>query len=143
MELERKNEFESKEFEQSDEIEESNGLDSPAKSENDSSDLPPESCRYRDEGCELAESCLNCPFAKCIYDEPGGKQRWMKRLRVREIARLHTIEGKKVKELSEMFGISERTVQGHLANIYGKLGVSSRTEAVTRALQLGWIVLEG
>ena len=39
-------------------------------------------------------------------------------------------------------GISDRTVQGHLANIYGKLGVSSRTEAVTRALKLGWIVLE-
>ena len=39
-------------------------------------------------------------------------------------------------------GISDRTVQGHLANIYGKLGVSSRTEAVTTALKLGWIVLE-
>jgi DNA-binding CsgD family transcriptional regulator len=33
-------------------------------------------------------------------------------------------------------------VQGHLANVYGKLGVSSRTEAVTRALQRGWIVLD-
>jgi len=40
-------------------------------------------------------------------------------------------------------GISDRTVQGHLANIYGKLAVASRTEAVTRALKLGWIVLEG
>jgi two-component system, NarL family, response regulator LiaR len=38
--------------------------------------------------------------------------------------------------------ISDRTVQGHLANIYGKLGVASRTEAVTKALKLGWIVLE-
>ena len=35
-------------------------------------DLPPEYCRYRDEGCELADSCLNCPLSKCIYDEPGG-----------------------------------------------------------------------
>lgn len=39
-------------------------------------------------------------------------------------------------------GISDRTVQGHLANIYGKLAVGSRTEAVTRAMKLGWIVLE-
>ncbi|MBL8120144.1 MAG: response regulator transcription factor [Anaerolineae bacterium] len=37
--------------------------------------------------------------------------------------------------------ISDRTVQGHLASIYGKLQVSSRTEAVTKALQLGFIQL--
>ena len=37
--------------------------------------------------------------------------------------------------------ISPRTVQGHLASIYGKLGVNSRTEAVTEALRRGWIVI--
>ena len=37
-------------------------------------DLPPEYCHYRDEGCEFADSCLNCPFPQCIYDEPRGKQ---------------------------------------------------------------------
>ena len=46
------------------------------------------------------------------------------------------------KAIGVQLGISDRTVQGHLANIYGKLGVGSRTEAVTRALKLGWIVLE-
>jgi hypothetical protein len=39
------------------------------------SDLPPEYCHYRDEGCELAEHCLDCPFPQYIYDEPRGAQR--------------------------------------------------------------------
>ena len=77
----------------------------------DSSDRRPEFCQYRDEGCELAGSCLDCPFALCKYDQPGGKQLWMNRVRNREIARLHANEGRKIKELAEMFGISERTVQ--------------------------------
>jgi len=33
-------------------------------------------------------------------------------------------------------------VQGHLKNIYEKLGVATRTEAVTVALQHGFIRLE-
>lgn len=74
-------------------------------------DLLPEYCRYRDEGCDLADSCLNCPFSECIYDEPGGKQRWLKRMRAREMARLHTTRGKGIKELALMFGVSQRTVQ--------------------------------
>jgi DNA-binding NarL/FixJ family response regulator len=36
-------------------------------------------------------------------------------------------------------GISDRTVQGHLANIYSKLEANSRTEAVMRAVSLGWL----
>jgi len=35
--------------------------------------------------------------------------------------------------------ISDRTVQGHLAHIFAKLQAASRTEAVMRAVSLGWI----
>jgi len=84
-------------------------------------DLPPEYCRYRDEGCDLAASCLNCPFARCIYDEPGGRQRWLKRLRAREMARLFTTEGKGIKELAAMFGVSQRTVQRALKTTLSNL----------------------
>lgn len=38
--------------------------------------------------------------------------------------------------------ISDRTVQGHLANIFGKLGVTTRTEAVLLAMKQGWIILD-
>ena len=77
----------------------------------DELDLPPEYCHYRDKGCEFANSCLNCPFPQCIYEQPRGRQRWLKRLREREMIRLFTSERKKVKELAAMFGVSQRTVQ--------------------------------
>jgi len=38
--------------------------------------------------------------------------------------------------------ISDRTVQGHLANIYSKLHVNTRTEAVLKAVELGWLALD-
>lgn len=82
-------------------------------------DLPPEYCHYRDEGCDLAESCLNCPFDECIYDKPGGKQRWLKKARTAEMARLFTSEGKGVKELADIFGVSRRTVQRALKSALG------------------------
>ncbi len=75
------------------------------------SDLPPEYCHYRDEGCELADSCLHCPLPQCIYDQPRGRQRWLKKLRAKEMARLFTTKDKGIKELAEMFGVSQRTVQ--------------------------------
>ncbi|HZG67938.1 MAG TPA: response regulator transcription factor [Herpetosiphonaceae bacterium] len=45
------------------------------------------------------------------------------------------------KQISRDLTISDRTVQNHLANIYAKLQVASRTEAVTVALQRGLIRL--
>jgi len=38
--------------------------------------------------------------------------------------------------------ISERTVHSHLMNIFAKLGVNTRTEAVLTAMRAGWIALE-
>ena len=79
-------------------------------------DLPPEYCHYKDEGCELAESCLNCPFPGCIYDVPRGKQRLLKSRRDRQILHQFQKEGRGVKELAAAFGISQRTVQRVLKN---------------------------
>jgi len=83
----------------------------------DGLDLPPEYCHYRDEGCDLAGSCLNCPLPGCIYDQFGGKQRWLKRLRDREIMRLAGTQGSGVKELATMFRLSQRTVQRALKRV--------------------------
>ncbi len=86
-------------------------------------DLPPEFCRYRDEGCEFSESCLNCPLPLCVYDEPGGRQRVRLRQRAREMARIARTDGVGTKELAKMFGVSQRTVQRAL-----KLALSESLE---------------
>jgi DNA-binding NarL/FixJ family response regulator len=43
------------------------------------------------------------------------------------------------KAIARQLNISDRTVQGHLAHIFAKLHANSRTEAVMRAVSLGWI----
>src|SRR6266508_958133 len=43
------------------------------------------------------------------------------------------------KAIGMQLGISDRTVQGHLAHIFDKMQATSRTEAVMRAVALGWI----
>ena len=50
-----------------------------------------------------------------------------------EVLRL-LAEGLRNRELGALMGISTRTVDRHCDNIYAKLGVSSRTEAVVRAI---------
>lgn len=46
-------------------------------------------------------------------------------------------QGDTNKAIGAQLGISDRTVQGHLARIFNKLQASSRTEAVMRAVSLG------
>jgi DNA-binding NarL/FixJ family response regulator len=74
---------------------------------------------------------------------PVGAAEQIEALTARELEILRlAAQGLTNKAIGQEIGISDRTVQGHLANIYGKLGVSSRTEAVTEALKRGWIVLK-
>lgn len=51
-------------------------------------------------------------------------------------------KGMSNKQIGVTLSISDRTVQGHLASIYSKLGVTTRTEAVLWAVREKWIVLE-
>lgn len=48
-------------------------------------------------------------------------------------------QGLSNKQIAQSLYLSVRTVENHLASIYEKLGVSSRTEAAILAIQKGWI----
>ena len=48
-------------------------------------------------------------------------------------------EGLHNREIAEQLGVTEHTVKFHLAAIFGKLGASTRTEAVRRGLRMGVI----
>ncbi len=49
--------------------------------------------------------------------------------------------GSRNKEIAQQLSLSESTVKTHLASIFGKLAVTTRTEAVTRGRELGLIPL--
>jgi DNA-binding NarL/FixJ family response regulator len=49
------------------------------------------------------------------------------------------IKGYSNKEIADKLFVSENTVKKHLNNIYSKLGVSRRTQAISKAKELGII----
>ena len=73
------------------------------------SDTLPENTRYKDDGCDVSQTCLDCPLPLCKYDDPGWLQRESRRTRDDEIFRLRQ-ERVSVAEISQRFGISTRTV---------------------------------
>ena len=61
--------------------------------------------------------------------------------REREVLEL-AARGLRNRVIADRLGISSRTVEGHFNSILGKLGVSSRLEAVLYALSHGWVTID-
>ena len=96
---------------------------------------------------EQAEAVLSLPSAYARED--GGLRRDrpareyaapVEALTTREHDVLALVaDGLPNRDIAARLGISDHTVKFHLASIFGKLGVSTRTEAVQRGLRLGVI----
>lgn len=64
----------------------------------------------------------------------------MESLTAREFEVLRLVaEGLHNREIADALGVTEHTVKFHLGAIFGKLGASTRTEAVQKGLRLGVI----
>ena len=68
---------------------------------------------------------------------PTTEGGWVFSGRQADVLRL-LVEGKPNKEICRMLDLSESTVKTHLAAIFRKLGVNSRTQAVVAVAQAGW-----
>jgi DNA-binding NarL/FixJ family response regulator len=88
------------------------------------------------------KSVLDATLAQKLIARLSGKEEsaLIESLTDRELQILTlTAKGFTNKAIGVQLGISDRTVQNHLANIFQKLNAESRTEAVMRAVSLGLI----
>lgn len=72
---------------------------------------------------------------------PGGEGNSVLSHREMEVLRLAS-KGMSNKEIARALSLSMPTVKAHFVNVFSKLGVGSRTEAVLHGLSKGWISLE-
>jgi DNA-binding NarL/FixJ family response regulator len=77
-----------------------------------------------------------------VLAEPPFAEELVEPLTERELELLDLLaEGISNKLIAHRLGISEHTVKTHVASIFAKLGVSSRTEAVSQAIRRGLVML--
>jgi two-component system NarL family response regulator len=92
-------------------------------------------------------ACIRDVLAGKTYLAPAAAAKLAERvtqvqLTPRELAALRSMaDGRTNKEIATALGISERTVKTHLAHLFEKLGVTSRTEAVKVASRRGLVRL--
>ncbi len=92
------------------------------------------------------ETALSPAVAKKLVQRATGapaREEMIEPLTERELEVLRfAAKGLGNKQIAAELSISDRTVQGHLANIYSKLHVTTRTEAVMFAVREKWIALQ-
>lgn len=74
-------------------------------------------------------------------DSDEARREHLLSAREMQVVRL-VAKGMSNKDIAVHLGLTVRTVKAHLSNIFVKLDVASRTEAILKGLREGWLVLE-
>ena len=102
-----------------------------------------DSYTLNDEGCLIS---WIAPHIHAVFEREGSYQRkrlWTPDLSKREIEVLQWLkDGKSNWDISVILSISERTVKFHLSNIFKKLVVNNRSQALAKGMNYGLIDLE-
>ena len=94
----------------------------------------------------LLASSLSMGTAKTVFEdrEKGTEQMepMLEELTRREMEVLRMVaDGLSNREIAARLSVSEHTIKFHISSVLGKLGASSRTEAVTQGIKRGLILL--
>lgn len=83
---------------------------------------------WRDDGCDLHDHCLTCPFARCKYDLPTEETRARGTRMASRTRRIHELraQGIKVEVIAVLVGVSLRTVYRSCAQEGGTQSRDSR-----------------
>ena len=81
-------------------------------------DALPEFFPYRDDGCDVSPSCLNCPLRQCKYDDPQAYHQELRRQRDHQVLLAHA-GGASAPDLARRFHVSKRTILRILASQAG------------------------
>tara|TARA_R110000764_G_scaffold21827_2_gene54845 strand:- start:43 stop:366 length:324 start_codon:yes stop_codon:yes gene_type:complete len=71
---------------------------------------------YRDTGCDMAPSCLSCPFVTCRHDISPEKMKENHRMQQLFLIRRMTEDGKTQDQIAAALDVGKRRVQRILAS---------------------------
>jgi hypothetical protein len=66
--------------------------------------------KFEDAGCEVSDSCLNCPLPRCKYDDPVWYQKHRRLAKDLKVLTVMRTEKLSVEEAAERFSVTVRTI---------------------------------
>ncbi len=63
-----------------------------------------------EDGCEVTESCLECPLPQCKFDDPAGYRAIKQKQKDQERCKIINEEGLSIEQAADRFGVTPQTM---------------------------------